>query len=48
MNNELINFHHEMFGDIRAIKKDGEPWFVGKEWQWHWDIANLRMPSPHM
>ena len=23
MNNELINFHHEMFGDIRAIEKDG-------------------------
>ena len=31
MNNELINFHHEMFGDIRAIEKDGEPWFVGKD-----------------
>ena len=23
MNNELINFHHEMFGDIRAIERDG-------------------------
>ena len=31
MNNELINFHHEMFGDIRAIEKDWEPWFVGKD-----------------
>ena len=31
MNNELIIFHHEMFGDIRAIEKDGEPWFVGKD-----------------
>ena len=31
MNNELINFHHEMFGDIRAIEKDGEPWFVGRD-----------------
>ena len=31
MNNELINFHHEMFGDIRAIEKDGGPWFVGKD-----------------
>ena len=31
MNNGLINFHHEMFGDIRAIEKDGEPWFVGKD-----------------
>ena len=31
MNNELINYHHEMFGDIRAIEKDGEPWFVGKD-----------------
>ena len=30
-NNELINFHHEMFGDIRAIEKDWEPWFVGKD-----------------
>ena len=31
MNNELINYHHEMFGDIRAIEKDGEPWFMGKD-----------------
>ena len=31
MHNELINFHHEMFGDIRAIEKDWEPWFVGKD-----------------
>ena len=31
MNNELINFHHEMFGDIRAIEKDGDPWLVGKD-----------------
>ena len=31
MNNGLINFHHEMFGDIRAIERDGEPWFVGKD-----------------
>ena len=31
MNNELINFHHEMFRDIRAIERDGELWFVGKD-----------------
>ena len=31
MNNELINIHHEMFGDIRAIERDGELWFVGKD-----------------
>ena len=31
MNNELIIFHHEMFGDIRAIEKDGGPWLVGKD-----------------
>ena len=31
MNNELINFHHEMFGDVRVIEKDGEPWLVGKD-----------------
>ena len=39
MNNELINFHHEMFGDIRAIEKDGEPWFVGKDLLRHWDTT---------
>ena len=25
MNNELINFHHEMFGDIREAKRS---WFT--------------------
>ena len=31
MNNELINFHHEMFGDIRAIEIKNEVWFVGAD-----------------
>ena len=42
MNNELINFHHEMFGDIRAIEKDGEPWFVGKDVAVALGYANTR------
>ena len=31
MNNGLINFHHEMFGDIRAIEIKNEVWFVGAD-----------------
>ena len=31
MNKELTTFHHEMFGDIRAFERGGEPWFVGKD-----------------
>ena len=42
MNNELINFHHEMFGDIRAIEKDGESWFVGKDVAVALGYANTR------
>ena len=42
MNNELINFYHEMFGDIRAIEKDGEPWFVGKDVAVALGYANTR------
>ena len=42
MNNELINYHHEMFGDIRAIEKDGEPWFVGKDVAVALGYANTR------
>lgn len=34
-NMELTLFNHEKFGNIRAMTKDGEPWFVGK------DIANV-------
>lgn len=29
--NELKIFENEEFGRIRAIEKDGEPWFVGKD-----------------
>lgn len=29
--NQLTIFNNEEFGTIRAIEKDGEPWFVGKE-----------------
>lgn len=29
--NRLTIFNNEEFGTIRAIEKDGEPWFVGKE-----------------
>lgn len=29
--NELQIFNNEEFGEIRAINKDGEPWFIGKD-----------------
>lgn len=29
--NDLQIFNNEEFGEIRAITKDGEPWFVGKD-----------------
>ena len=29
--NQLTIFSNEEFGTIRAIEKDGEPWFVGKD-----------------
>ena len=28
---EVILFRHEQFGEIRTLKIDGEPWFVGKD-----------------
>ena len=32
----------EMFGDIRAIERDGEPWFVGKDVATALGYANSR------
>lgn len=29
--NNLMNFQNEIFGEIRAINKDNEVWFVGKD-----------------
>lgn len=29
--NEVQIFYHDMFGDIRAVAIDGEPWMVGKD-----------------
>ena len=29
--NRLTIFNNEEFGTIRAIERDGEPWFVGKD-----------------
>lgn len=29
--NKLKIFENQEFGRIRAIEKDGEPWFVGKD-----------------
>ena len=29
--NELQIFDNPEFGSIRAVEKDGEPWFVGKD-----------------
>ena len=48
MNNELINFHHEMFGDIRAIEKDGNRGSWERTWQWHLDIQETLMLLQHM
>lgn len=32
MSNMYIQiFNNPMFGNIRAMEKDGEPWFVGKD-----------------
>lgn len=31
MENKIEIFNHEQFGQIRAIVKDDEPWFVGKD-----------------
>lgn len=31
MNNEIEIFENEMFGQVRIIEKDGNPWFVGKD-----------------
>ena len=31
MNNEIKIFENEMFGQVRIIEKDGNPWFVGKD-----------------
>lgn len=31
MTNEIVTFHNDMFGDMRATKIDGEPWFVAKD-----------------
>ena len=31
MNNEIQIFKNQEFGEIRTVKKDGEPWFVAKD-----------------
>ena len=31
MTNELQIFNNNQFGQVRAIMKDGEPWFVAKD-----------------
>lgn len=30
-NSEVILFRHELFGEIRTLNINGEPWFVGKD-----------------
>lgn len=29
--NNLMKFENELFGELRAISKEGQPWFVGKD-----------------
>lgn len=31
MNNELMVFQNQEFGEVRSIMIDGEPWFIGKD-----------------
>lgn len=31
MNNELMVFQNQEFGEVRSVMIDGEPWFVGKD-----------------
>ena len=31
MNNEILLFHNDEFGDVRTVIIDGEPWFVAKD-----------------
>lgn len=40
--NNLMKFENELFGEVRALSKDGQPWFVGK------DVATiLEYAEPH-
>jgi len=39
---DLQIFNNQEFGEIRVIKKDGEPWFVGKD---VCDILELKNPT---
>lgn len=29
--NQIETFSNKVFGEIRAIRKDGQPWFIGKD-----------------
>ena len=29
--NNLVTFNHELFGEVRALNIDNEPWFVGRD-----------------
>lgn len=40
--NQLTSFSHEIFGSIRTLTKDGEPWFVAVDVCKSLDIGNSR------
>jgi anti-repressor protein len=40
--NNMMDFHNDMFGDIRAMEQNGEPWFVGKDVAAALGYANTR------
>lgn len=31
MENKITIFYHEVFGEVRTLTLDGEPWFIGKD-----------------
>jgi anti-repressor protein len=40
--NEIMNFEHEAFGQVRTLNKEGEPWFVAKD---VCDVLGFKNPS---
>ena len=31
MENKIKIFYHDVFGEVRTLTIDGEPWFIGKD-----------------
>ncbi len=39
MNNNLMIFENPEFGELRSLRMNGEPWFVGRTLRWRWAMA---------